>query len=140
MPSVPLRPAKIAVARNGVGAYIFQCRKMVFHYCERSGSSQGMIEYLKNGLVQFARKNPQIEIVVKPRPSKHPVIRGIYLNGNDKVICVRNLDTATIAEKVHQIRDSSGKKADKRFKKPVLSTTESVRGIWSPFHTKQHVI
>ncbi|KAL1920741.1 mitochondrial 54S ribosomal protein mL43 [Calcarisporiella thermophila] len=129
----------IPQAKNGAGAFVLQCRKMVFHYCERSGSSRGMIDYLKQNLIQFARENPQIEIMVHPRPSHHPVIRGLYLNGRDKVICVRNMSPSEIGEKVRLLRDSSGAKI-KPMKKPVISTSESVRGIWSPFHSKAHEI
>ncbi|CAO3674250.1 unnamed protein product [Rhizopus stolonifer] len=76
---------------NGTGAFVLQCRKLVFNYCEKWGSNKGMIEYIKKDLTQFATENPQIEIVVQPRPAHHPIVRGYYLNGRDKVICTRNL-------------------------------------------------
>ncbi|KAG9290089.1 hypothetical protein G9A89_010395 [Geosiphon pyriformis] len=140
MPSTQLVKNQVSLSKNGVGGFIIQCRKMVFHYCEKGGSSRGMTEYVKGGLFKFAKENPEIEIVVKPRPSKHPCIRGIYLNNRDKVICVKNKTSEQIEEYAHLIRDSSGLSTRTRFKKPVVSTTESVRGIWSPFHTKKHVI
>ncbi|CAG8674611.1 17883_t:CDS:2 [Acaulospora morrowiae] len=130
----------ISRPKNGVSGFIFQCRKIEFNYCERSGSSRGMIEYLKSRLISFAKKNPQIEIIVTPRPSKHPLIRGTYLNGFQKDICVRNKEPKDISEVVQLIRDHTGYKAKGRFKKPVISTTPSVRGIWSPFNTRPHVI
>ncbi|CAG8751115.1 10735_t:CDS:2, partial [Funneliformis caledonium] len=68
----------ITIAKNGVGAFVFSCRKIEFNYCERSGSSRGMIEYLQNHLIPFAKENPQLEVVVTPRPSKHPLITGTY--------------------------------------------------------------
>ncbi|KAF9581794.1 39S ribosomal protein L43, mitochondrial [Lunasporangiospora selenospora] len=116
------------VLKNGVGAFVPQCRRIVFHYCERSGSSRGMIEYLKNDLFKFAKEHPHVEVIVNPRPSKHPVIRGLYLNGKDKVVCVRNMQPTGIAEKVSLLKNSAGNKM-KHYKKPVISTTESVRGI-----------
>ncbi|CEG66676.1 39S ribosomal protein L43, mitochondrial [Rhizopus azygosporus] len=125
---------------NGTGAFVLQCRKMVFNYCEKWGSNKGMIEYIKKDLVKFATENPQIEIVVEPRPAHHPVIRGYYLNGRDKVICTRNLSPSEINKKVQLLRDSSGEKMKDLTKKPVISTTESVRGIWSPFHSNPHSI
>ncbi|RIB06762.1 thioredoxin-like protein [Gigaspora rosea] len=130
----------ISLAKNGVGAFVFPCRKMEFTYCERSGSSRGMIEYLKTHLIPFAEKNPQIEIVVTPRPSKHPFVRGLYLNGREKGISARNKTPEEIVETVNLIRDNTGFKNNKRFKKPVISTTPSVRGIWSPFNTQPHKI
>lgn len=32
-----------SVTKNGVGAYVLQCRKMVFNYCENWGSNKGMM-------------------------------------------------------------------------------------------------
>ncbi|KAI8055772.1 hypothetical protein BDF22DRAFT_672122 [Syncephalis plumigaleata] len=119
---------QLSINKNGVGAFVLQCRKLVFQYCERSGSSRGINEYLRTQLIPFAKENPQIEILVTPRPSKHPVIRGYYLNGREKVVCVLQL-----------LRDTSGMKV-KVFKKPVISDTPSVRGIWSPFDAKPHQI
>jgi large subunit ribosomal protein L43 len=31
------------VTKNGVGAYVLQCRKLVFNYCENWGSNKGMM-------------------------------------------------------------------------------------------------
>ncbi|ORY03175.1 hypothetical protein K493DRAFT_207313 [Basidiobolus meristosporus CBS 931.73] len=128
-----------AIHKNGVGAFIFQCRKLVFHYCERGGSSRGVIDFFKNDIIEFAKKNPQIEVVVQPRPAKHPCIRGFYMNGKSKVICVRNFDRKGVMEQVQLLRDTSGQKVG-LFKKRVISDTPSVRGIWSPFHNRPHQI
>ncbi|CAJ0835705.1 13637_t:CDS:2 [Entrophospora sp. SA101] len=117
----------VTIAKNGVGAFILPCRMIVFNYCERGGSSRGIVEYLKNRVIDFAKENPQIEIKISPRPSKHPVIRGVYLNNKEKDICVKNMKINEIEEKVQLLKDSSGVTAKRRFKKPVISTTPSVR-------------
>ncbi|CAO3634890.1 unnamed protein product [Cunninghamella blakesleeana] len=130
----------IAKTNNGAGAFVLQCRKLVFNYCESWGSNKGMINYIKKDLIQFARENPQIEIVVQQRKAHHPIIRGEYLNGRNKVICTRNMPASEIATKVKLLKDSSGEKLKNLAKKPVISTTESVRGIWSPFHSNPHSI
>lgn len=38
-----LTKSLIPKAKNGVGAFVFSCRKIEFNYCERSGSSYGMM-------------------------------------------------------------------------------------------------
>lgn len=124
---------KITQGQNGVGSFILQCKRLDFHYCDWAGSSAGMNAFLRNTLPAFARTHPQIEIHVSPRPRKHPVIRGQYINGREKVICVRKLGKEHILGKVELLRDASGEKL-KRITKPVASSNESVRGIWSPFH------
>ncbi|SAM09671.1 hypothetical protein [Absidia glauca] len=155
----------LSTTNNGTGAFVLQCRKLVFNYCELWGSNKGMVNYIKKDLAQFARENPQIEIVVQQRKAHHPIVRGEYrkstdivvravyrccvvltldrfsvVNGREKVICTRNMQPNEIATKVNLLRDSSGEKLKNLAKKPVLSTTESVRGIWSPFHSNPHSI
>jgi large subunit ribosomal protein L43 len=89
--------------------------------------------FLKDRIAHFARTNPAVEISISPRPGKHPVIRGHYINGREKAICVRNLEEGQILQKAELLRDANGEKL-KRVVKPVKSLNESVRGIWSPYH------
>ncbi|KAL7626043.1 39S ribosomal protein L51, mitochondrial [Parahypoxylon ruwenzoriense] len=124
---------KVSVGRNGIGAFILQCRKIDVHYCDYSGSSRGMNTFIKSQLSKFATKHPQIEFAVSPRPRKHPILIGHYINGKQKSICVKNLDSLQILKKVELLRDASGEKV-KRVNKPVASINESVRGVWSPYH------
>ncbi|OJD28477.1 hypothetical protein ACJ73_00108 [Blastomyces percursus] len=123
----------VATSRNGVGAFILQCKRLDFHYCDWAGSSRGMNAFLKYTLPSFAAANPQIEIRVSPRPKKHPVIKGHYINGREKSVCVRNLEKEQILAKALLLKEASGEKL-KRVRKPVSSLNESVRGIWSPYH------
>ncbi|KAK3333148.1 thioredoxin-like protein [Cercophora scortea] len=123
----------LTTGRNGVGAFILQCKKMDIHYCDWAGSSKGMNGFIKSILPKFAAANPQIEFVVSPRPSKHPVVIGHYINGREKAICVRNLEPLQILKKVELLRDASGEKL-RKVNKPVQSVNESVRGVWSPYH------
>jgi large subunit ribosomal protein L43 len=89
--------------------------------------------FIRNSLQKFAAAHPQIEINVSPRPRKHPVIIGHYINGREKAICVRNLQKEQILKKAELLRDASGEKL-KRVTKPVSSIKDSVRGVWSPYH------
>ncbi|KAJ1834142.1 39S ribosomal protein L51, mitochondrial [Coemansia sp. RSA 2706] len=128
-----IKPVK---PKNGVGAFVFPCRKLVFNYCERSGSSKSMMEYLQTEAVKFAQSNPQIEVIVQPRPSKHPIVRAFYTNGQQKTKCVRKCSAEEIPEVVKSLRDHSGHKLH-RWNRYVISDTPSVRGIYSPFHVKE---
>lgn len=86
-------------------------------------------------LAAFARAHPQIAIHVSPRPNAHPVVRGSYINGREKVVCVRNLEKEQVLQKVELLRDASGEKV-RRVKggRVVGSVNEGVRGVWDPFH------
>ena len=78
-------------------------------------------------------------MTVSPRPGKHPVIRGIYINGREKAVCVRNMQPNEIGDKAELLKNASGEKL-KRVRKPVKSLNESVRGVWDPFHGHQYKV
>ncbi|KAI1318659.1 thioredoxin-like protein [Xylariaceae sp. FL0255] len=124
---------KVSVGQNGFGAFILQCKKMDVFYCDYSGSSKGMNSFIKHHLSKFAASNPQVEFSVSPRPRKHPVLIGHYINGKQKSICVKNMEAQQILKKVELLRDASGEKI-KRVNKPITSVNPSVRGVWSPYH------
>ncbi|KAH8668378.1 thioredoxin-like protein [Xylariales sp. PMI_506] len=124
---------KVSVGRNGLGAFILQCKRLDIHYCDYSGSSRGMNGFIKHHLKKFAAEHPQIEFAVSPRPSKHPVMIGHYINGKQKSICVKNMEPTQVLKKAELLRDASGDKL-KRTNKPVTSISQSVRGVWSPYH------
>ncbi|KAF2103915.1 hypothetical protein NA57DRAFT_70127 [Rhizodiscina lignyota] len=130
MPVAAIRA--VSKGQNGVGAFILQCKRLDFHYCDWAGSSKGMNAFLKHDLPTFARANPSIEITVSPRPRRHPVIRGHYINGRERVICVRNLEKAQVQQKAEILKNANGEKV-KRVNKPVGSLNESVRGVWDPY-------
>lgn len=50
--------------------------------CSHSFPFVDFSEYLKKDLIQFAKEHPHVEVIVTPRPSKHPVIRGLYRTFN----------------------------------------------------------
>jgi len=134
MPLTALRA--VSKAQNGVGAHILQCRRLDLHYCDVGGSSRGMLSFLTHNLRSFARENPQIEITVSPRPNKHPVLKGYYMNGRQKAICVRNLEKDQILKKAELLKNANGEKL-KKVKKPVFSMNPSIRGVWSGLHGQQ---
>ncbi|KAI9796089.1 MAG: 39S ribosomal protein L51, mitochondrial [Piccolia ochrophora] len=136
MPVAALRA--VAQSRNGVASFILPCKRLDFHYNDWAGSSKGMNAFLAQDLPSFATLHPSIEITVSPRHGPtHPVIRASYVNGREKVVCVRNLTRAGVREKAELLREASGEKV----KKGKLGTVEvgrgrkeGVRGIWSALH------
>ncbi|KAF2257637.1 hypothetical protein CC78DRAFT_588236 [Lojkania enalia] len=132
---MPLSAIKtVSKAQNGVGAFILPLRRLDLHYCDWAGSSRGMNAYLRNHLSRFASSNPQIEIRVSPKPHRHPVIIGHYINSRRRAICVKNLQVEGVREKVEYLRNHTGEKNRKIGWDKVRSLNESVRGVWSPFH------
>ncbi|KIY45228.1 mitochondrial ribosomal protein subunit L51 [Fistulina hepatica ATCC 64428] len=122
---------------NGHATFLPQIRKLVFEYCERWPSSANTRTFLLNHLEPMARENPHVEIVVKQRNNREPIIRGFYANSRDKVISLQKLEVTGIQKKVQLLLDSSGAKIKPLKRKPVESTTESPRGIWSGVHAER---
>jgi large subunit ribosomal protein L43 len=139
---------------NGYAAFLPQIRKLVFEVCEKWPSSANTRTYLRNTLQPLARDNPHVEIVVKQRNHKEPIVRGFYglqsplhtplwhslaslVNNRDKVIPLNGLEVTAIHKKVELLLDSSGAKIKSLKRRNVESTTEAARGIWSGLHAQR---
>ena len=151
----PLQPLFRAQLRstpaNGHVAFVPQLRKLVFEYCDKWPSSASTRTYLLNHLQPLARSNPHVEVVVKQRNHKEPIVRGFYgkapcpcfalmltwrvpVNGRDKVVPLNRLEVTGVAKKVELLLDASGAKIKPLKRRVVESTTEAARGIWSGLH------
>ncbi|KAJ4392098.1 39S ribosomal protein L51, mitochondrial [Gnomoniopsis smithogilvyi] len=132
---MPIKPITDVFTRgaNGVGAFVLQCKRMDFHYCDWAGSSKGMNTFIEKALPKFAASHPEIEITVSPKPQRHPTVIAHYINGRTRPVCLKKCDMNQIIKKVEMLRDSTGE-INRKVNKPVRSYNESVRGIWSPYH------
>ncbi|KAF2666948.1 hypothetical protein BT63DRAFT_324974 [Microthyrium microscopicum] len=126
----------VSKPQNGVGAFVVQCKKLEFYYCDWAGSSKGMNSFIRHQLPLFAQRNPQVEMTVTPRPRRHPFVRASYVNGQAKVVCLRNLEKLQILDKVRLMKSDNGEKL-KRVNKPVTSINDGVRGIFSHLHSNK---
>lgn len=133
-----------SIARNGVGAYIFPCKKIILQYCNWGGSSQGMRDFLTSKRLNLlAKQYPHIEFNVLKK-SGHPLLRAEYTNRKEKVICVRSLNIDNVENKLKLLKDSSGETLRHYVSNDYVSSlNSSVRGVWSPMHvdpTKRHKV
>ncbi|KAF9454968.1 hypothetical protein P691DRAFT_654735 [Macrolepiota fuliginosa MF-IS2] len=134
-PAIPLLRASLRTQpANGHVAFIPQIRKLVFEYCDKWPSSYNTRTFLLTQLQTLARTNPHVEVVVRQRNNKEPIVRGFYVNNRDKVIPLNALEVTGIQQKVQLLLDSSGAKIKSLKRRPVESTTEAPRGIWSGLH------
>ncbi|KAG8736744.1 hypothetical protein FRC12_017469 [Ceratobasidium sp. 428] len=132
--TVPILRASLRTRpSNGNGAFVPQLKKLVFEYCDTWSSSTILRGYLLRHTERLAQENPHVEVVVRQRSFKPPIVRGVYLNERDKVIPLNKLQPSSIEQKVRLLLDSSGAKI-RPFKRSVESTTEGARGMWSGFH------
>ncbi|PPQ64751.1 hypothetical protein CVT26_002695 [Gymnopilus dilepis] len=135
LPPTTMRPLFRAALRsrpaNGHASYLPAIRKLVFEYCDKWPSSAATRKYIDAHITSLAAANPHVEVVVKQRNQKEPVVRGFYVNNRDKVIPLKSLEVTAIQQKVQLLLDSSGAKIVPLKRRTVESTTESPRGIWS---------
>ncbi|KIP08529.1 hypothetical protein PHLGIDRAFT_69118 [Phlebiopsis gigantea 11061_1 CR5-6] len=122
---------------NGHVSFIPQIRKLVFEYCDKWPSSANTRTYIKKHLEDLARTNPHVEIVVRQRNFKEPIIRGFYLNNREKVVPLNGFEVTGVQQKVQLVLDSSGAKIKPLKRRTVESTTEAARGIWSGLHVQE---
>lgn len=69
---------------------------------------------------------------------KAAVVRGHYVNGRDKVICVNGMPANQVASKVALLLESSGAKL-RSLKNDTLEAgpgNEAARGVWSALHAQ----
>ncbi|CAH2355061.1 54S ribosomal protein L51, mitochondrial [[Candida] railenensis] len=128
---------KVSVARNGLGSYIVPCHKIRVNYCNWGGSSKGVREILKSGeLNQLGLTKKSIFFEVVKRQG-HPSVEFYYNNDSVKDIPVKNMEASDVLKKINQFSQASGAELFK-WNHKVLSTNESVRGIWSPMHVAKN--
>ncbi|KAI0761199.1 thioredoxin-like protein [Trametes elegans] len=132
-----LRASQSSRPANGHGAFVPQCRKVVFEYCDNWASSANLRTFIHNSLENVARENPHVEFVVRRRSHREPVIRGFYMNNRDKVVGLKGFEVNGIEQKVQLVLDSSGAKIKPLKRETVVSHNEAARGIWSGLHVEE---
>lgn len=75
----PVNPSLLVAKQgNGYSLFVPQIRKLIFEYCERSEQSERTRAFLLRHVEDVARANPHVEVVVKTRTLKPPIVRGLY--------------------------------------------------------------
>lgn len=89
----------------------------------------GARSFIRENLVDFAIKNPQIDIKTKLVRGKHPAMVAGYLRGVARQVDLRNKTPKQIEEQLFYLRNCKGEKVGK-FKQPVISKLPSIQGQW----------
>ncbi|XP_060795964.1 39S ribosomal protein L43, mitochondrial [Neoarius graeffei] len=121
-----------SVLQNGVGRYVCQLKRVSFIFSKNGQSSLGVREFIEDGVVDFAKKNPGIVVYVSPQSCRIPKIVAEYLNGNVKQELVTNKTSQQIAELITKMANQSGLDII-RIRKPFHTDSPSIQGQWHPF-------
>jgi hypothetical protein len=63
---------------NGHAYFVSQISKLVFEYAQNWSSSANTRTYLQNNLQKLARENPHVQVVIRQRNNRQPIVRGFY--------------------------------------------------------------
>lgn len=131
----------VATVRNGVGAFTKPCIKVSLQYCNWGGSSQGVRDFLvaqsqRNSLRGLAAEHKETVFEICKRAG-HPQFTFHYGNGQKNTVDVRNLKRDEVLKKLTEYILRSGNPLFK-YNHKVMSSNESVRGIWSPLHVHKN--
>ena len=108
-----------------------QLKELVVRYSDIDGSSRGMREWMRTEMVPLAEANPSMVIRTEKKRATHPFLRGVYLNGNEKTISVKNLSYSEIHDYALDLRNQLGRKTSSHgYEKPVMSARPSIQGEW----------
>ena len=87
-----------------------QLKELLVRYSDIDGSSRGIRQWIRTDLIAFAEKNPTVLVRTEKRRAAHPFVRGHYLNGNTKTICIKNIEPEEIRGYVGDLRNQIGRK------------------------------
>src|SRR5690348_935021 len=92
-----------------------QLKELIIRYSDYDGSSKGVREWMSTSLLDFAARNPQLNIKTLLKRNKHPYVEGHYLNGNIKTISVRNMEPKLVERRVFFLRNQIGRRVSFRL-------------------------
>lgn len=121
-----------SVLQNGVGRYVCQLKRVSIIFSKNAQSSVGIRDFIEEGVVDYAKKNPGTVVYVSPQPRRIPKIVAEYLNGNVREEIVTNKTSAEILELLTKLSNQSGLDVI-RIRKPFHTDSPSIQGQWHPF-------
>ncbi|CAL8282005.1 unnamed protein product [Merluccius merluccius] len=121
-----------SVLQNGVGRYVCQLKRISIIFSKNAQSSLGIREFIEEGVVDYAKRNPGTVVYVSPNTCRIPKIVAEYLNGNVREETVTSKTSKEIAELITKLTNQSGLDII-RLRKPFHTDSPSIQGQWHPF-------
>ncbi|XP_074519100.1 large ribosomal subunit protein mL43 [Halichoeres trimaculatus] len=121
-----------SVLQNGVGRYVCQLKRISLIFSKKGQGSLGVREFIEEGVVDYAKKNPSTVVYVSPQSCRIPKIVAEYLNGSVREEIVTNKTAPQISELLTKLTSQSGLEII-RIRKPFHTDSPSIQGQWHPF-------
>ncbi|CAB1444617.1 unnamed protein product [Pleuronectes platessa] len=122
-----------SVLRNGLGRYVPQLKRISIVFSKNAQSSLGVRDFIEEGVVDYAKKNPGTVVYVSPQICRIPKVVAEYLNGNVREELVTSKTAPQISELLTKLANQSGLEI-MRSANPSTRTTPASRasGTRSP--------
>ncbi|XP_047465272.1 39S ribosomal protein L43, mitochondrial [Mugil cephalus] len=121
-----------SVLQNGVGRYVCQLKRVSIIFSKKAQSSLGVRDFVEEGVVDYAKKNPGTVVYVSPQPCKKPRLIAEYLNGTVREEIIASKTSPQILELLTKMTNQSGLDII-RIRKPFHTDNPSIQGQWHPF-------
>ncbi|XP_054608647.1 39S ribosomal protein L43, mitochondrial [Dunckerocampus dactyliophorus] len=121
-----------SVLQNGVGRYVCQLKRISIVFSKTGESSLGVRDFIEDGVVDYAKKNPGTVVYVSPQQRVRPRIVAEYLNGAVREETVTSKTSSQISEVLTKLTNQSGLDII-RIRKPFHTDNPSIQGLWHPF-------
>ncbi|XP_077407362.1 large ribosomal subunit protein mL43 [Vanacampus margaritifer] len=121
-----------SVLQNGVGRYVCQLKRISIIFSKKGNSSLGVRDFIEDGVVDYAKKNPGTVVYVSPNSCNKPKIVAEYLNGKVREEIVASKTSSQVSEVLAMLTNQSGLDVI-RIRKPFHTDNPSIQGLWHPF-------
>ncbi|RVE59955.1 hypothetical protein OJAV_G00192860 [Oryzias javanicus] len=121
-----------SVLQNGVGRYVCQLKRVSIIFSKSAPGSLGVRDFIEEGVVDYAKKNPGTVVYVSPQVCRAPKLVAEYLNGNVREELVSSKTQQQISEILTKLTNQSGLDII-RLRKPFHTDSPSIQGQWHPF-------
>ncbi|XP_059180404.1 39S ribosomal protein L43, mitochondrial [Centropristis striata] len=121
-----------SVLQNGIGRYVTQLKRVSIVFSKNGQSSLGVREFIEEGVVDYAKKNPGTVVYVSPKSCRIPKIVAEYLNGSVREELITSKTAPQISELLTKLTNQSGLDII-RIRKRFHTDNPSIQGQWHPF-------
>uniref|UniRef100_A0AAY5KAA5 Large ribosomal subunit protein mL43 n=1 Tax=Esox lucius TaxID=8010 RepID=A0AAY5KAA5_ESOLU len=124
-----------SVLQNGVGRYVCQLKRISLVFSKKGQSSLGVREFIEEGVVDFAKKNPGTVVYVSPQQCNVPKIVAEYCDARTPRQTQRKWQREGGSHSVQDV--SADCRADNQTDEPVRPGYHSYPQAF-PYRQSQH--
>ena len=107
--------------------------RLELKYCDHSGSSRHLRNFLENHLKTLREEWPHLDITTTVRRGRHPHVTGTYRNGRQKTVDLKNKEEEKIRYHLNFLFTEKGRKSSTKLPgSRRITDTPSIQGRWRP--------